>query len=83
MGCLNYVMSRIFHTTSFHKKARDMYCSQEIEKVSHANDIEGKTNMLKKINIELKELYKENKLLQKVKNILLKLLQRLLYHLHN
>lgn len=68
IGCLNYVISRIFHTTSFHKKARDMYCSQEIEKVSHANDIEVKTNMLKKINTELKELYKENKLLQKVKN---------------
>lgn len=45
-----------------------MYCSQEIEKVSHANDIEVKTNMLKKLNTELKELYKENKLLQKVKN---------------
>ena len=68
VGCLNYVMSRVFHTTSFHKKARDMYCSQEIEKVSHANDIEVKTNMLKKLNTELKELYKENKLLQKVKN---------------
>ena len=68
IGCLNYVISRIFHTTSFHKKARDMYCSQEIEKVSHANDIEVKTNMLKKLNTELKELYKENKLLQKVKN---------------
>ena len=68
VGCLNYVLSRIFHTTSFHKKARDMYCSQEIEKVSHTNDIEVKTNMLKKINTELKELYKENKLLQKVKS---------------
>ena len=68
VGCLNYILSRIFHTTSFHKKARDMYCSQEIEKVSHTNDIEVKTNMLKKINTELKELYKENKLLQKVKS---------------
>ena len=68
VGCLNYILSRIFHTTSFHKKARDMYCSQEIEKVSHTNDIEIKTNMLKKINTELKELYKENKLLQKVKS---------------
>lgn len=67
LGCLNYIFSRIFHTTKFHKKARDMYCTQEIEKVSHANDIEVKTNMLKKLNTELKELYKESKLLQKVK----------------
>ena len=67
LGCLNYIFSRVFHTTKFHKKARDMYCTQEIEKVSHANDIEVKTNMLKKLNTELKELYKESKLLQKVK----------------
>tara|TARA_B100000161_G_scaffold107359_1_gene76096 strand:+ start:9418 stop:11151 length:1734 start_codon:yes stop_codon:yes gene_type:complete len=68
LGCLNFIFTRIFHTSKFHKKARDMYCTQEIEKVSHANDIEVKTNMLKKLNNELKELYKENKLLNKVKH---------------
>lgn len=68
VGCLNYIFTRIFHTSKFHKKARDMYCTQEIEKVSHANDIEVKTNMLKKLNNELKELYRENKLLNKVKH---------------
>jgi|UniRef100_A0A6C0IP20 hypothetical protein len=68
MGCLNYVFARFFHTTKFHKKARDMYCTQEIDKVGHANEIEIKTTMLKKINIEMKELYKESKLLNKIKH---------------
>ena len=68
IGCLNKVFMRIFHTTRFHKKARDMYCAQEIDKVCHANHMEQKTLQLKKINAELKQLYKDSKTMDKVRN---------------
>ena len=68
VGCLNKVFMRIFHTTKFHKKARDIYCMQEIDKVRHTNDIEVKSNELRKINLELKQLQRDNKTIEKVRN---------------
>ena len=68
LGCLNKIFMRIFHTTKFHKKARDIYCMQEIDKVRHTNDIEIKTNELRKINMELKQLQRDNKTIEKVRS---------------
>ena len=41
---------------------------QEIDKVRHTNDIEVKTNELRKINLELKQLQRDNKTIEKVRN---------------